>query len=131
MKTMTMDNTSTVIEVKYGDIIWTIFPEGLGSVQSGRRPAIVVSNDRNNTHSPVVNVCPITSSFNKMNNKSHLPIHVPISTNGTGLKRDSVILCESPCPIDKRNILNKVGHVNSEALIENLKKALAIQLNMA
>ena len=130
MKTIMNDNTA-VIEVKYGDIIWTIFPEGFGSVQSGKRPAIVVSNDTNNVCSPVVNVCPITSSNHKKNNKNYLPIHIPVSTEETRLKRDSVILCESSCPIDKRQILNKVGHIYNETLIEKIKKALAIQFNMA
>lgn len=130
--TMNDRNDSTaVIEVKYGDIIWTIFPEGFGSVQSGKRPAVVVSNDTNNVHSPIINVCPITSSDYKKNNKDYLPIHVPISTEETGLTRDSVILCESPCSIDKRQILDKVGHIYSETLIQRLKKALAIQFNMA
>ena len=34
-----------------------------GSVQSGRRPVLIVSNDKNNVYSSVVNVMPMTTKI--------------------------------------------------------------------
>lgn len=56
-----------------------------GHEQSGRRPAIVLSNDILNKHSSLAFVCPITNT-----NKSH-PFHIELDerTETTG-----VILCD-------------------------------------
>ena len=62
-----------------------------GHEQSGRRPALVVSNDILNKHSSMIMVCPITNT-----NKSH-PFHVPLDgrTNTTG-----VVLCDQAKMLD-------------------------------
>ncbi len=51
-----------ITSVCYGDVVWVDLGEVCGSEQGGRRPAIIVSNDKNNLHSPIVHIVPITSS---------------------------------------------------------------------
>ena len=68
-----------------GDIIVMDFNPKQGHEQSGKRPALVISNDILNEHSALILVCPITNT-----NKNH-PFHIELDnrTNTTG-----VILCD-------------------------------------
>lgn len=79
-----------------GDIIFLDFNPQAGHEQSGRRPAVVVSNNVFNKFSKLIMVCPIT------NTNKHLPLHVELDarTNTTG-----VILCDQAKMLDigKRN----------------------------
>jgi mRNA interferase MazF len=45
-----------------GDIVWVNFDPAFGHEQSGRRPALVLSNVTYNARSSFAIVCPITSS---------------------------------------------------------------------
>lgn len=60
-------------EIMRGDIVYVnLGQHPKSSVQSGVRPCIVVSNDRNNKCSTVVNVCP----FSSKQDKRFIPVHV-------------------------------------------------------
>ena len=48
--------------LRAGQIIWLYLDTGAGHEQSGRRPALVVSNSLFNEMSSTVMVCPITSN---------------------------------------------------------------------
>lgn len=52
--------------VTRGDIILVDLPNVGESVQTGRRPAIVVQNNMGNAHSPCIIVVPITSATKNM-----------------------------------------------------------------
>ena len=60
---------------KRGDIYYVDFGEKDGSKQGGVRPALVVSNNKANKHSPVVTVVPLSARVWK---KKYLPTHVQI-----------------------------------------------------
>ena len=72
------------------------FNPQLGHEQSGRRPAIVVSNDIYNKYCNLTYVCPITSTDNKH------PFHVILDNRS---KTHGSILCEQLKALDltKRN----------------------------
>ena len=53
--------------------------EDNGSLQEGRRPILIISNDLANKHSPVVTIVPLTSKLRK----NPLPTHVLIEGCGT------------------------------------------------
>ena len=80
-----------MVTYKQGDIIFMDFNPQSGYEQSGRRPAIVLSNDILNQHSSLALVCPITNT-----NKKH-PFHVELDarTQTTG-----VILCDQANMLD-------------------------------
>jgi mRNA interferase MazF len=69
------------------------FNPQMGHEQSGRRPALILSNDILNQHSSVALVCPITNT-----NKRH-PFHIELDnrTDTTG-----VILCDQAKMLDIR-----------------------------
>ena len=54
------------------ELWWAALPTVPGHVQHGTRPVVIVSNDLNNTHSPVVSVVPCTTQ----RRKPTLPTHV-------------------------------------------------------
>ena len=74
-----------------GDIIFMDFNPQAGHEQSGRRPAVVVSNHILNRFSSTIMVCPI-----KNTNKKH-PFHIAL--NGK-TKTTGVILCDQAKMLD-------------------------------
>lgn len=74
--------------------------EGTGSEQAGWRPALVFQNNIGNIYSPNVILLPLTSKIKKSNQ----PTHVIIPAEGTGLTKDSMVLCENPVSISKEKL---------------------------
>ena len=74
--------------------------EGVGSEQSGLRPAVVFQNNKGNFHSPNVIVLPLTSVIKKRAQ----PTHVLLRADRTGLLKDSIVLCENPVCISKQRL---------------------------
>lgn len=73
-----------------------------GSLQSGIRPVLVVSNDKANQYSPVITIIPITSNIGK----KKLPTHVFIS--GCGLLQQSIVLVEQITSLNQTRLLRKL-----------------------
>lgn len=106
-------------KIRRGDIFLAIL-NGEGSQQTGKRPVVIYSNDQNNTHSPVVNVLPITSE------KRDLCVHVFID-KCCGLENNSVVLTEQITTINKYQLIRKVGKLE-EVDMERIDRAIDIQL---
>lgn len=85
---------------RFGEVYMVQF-EGDDSEQHGIRPALIFQNNIGNIYSPNVMVLPLTS----VKKKTSQPTHVILPAKGTGLQRDSMVLCENPCCISK----NKLG----------------------
>lgn len=84
---------------KFGDVYLVAF-DGDGSVQNGNRPAVVFQNNVGNTYSPNVTVLPITSKLKR----TEMPTHVVLPSGSTGLRTDSMVLCENPVCIPKTRL---------------------------
>lgn len=80
--------------------VYSMYFDGSGSEQSGWRPGLVFQNNVGNIHSPNVIALPLTSSLKKLN----MPTHVLVDAEGTGLKRDSIVICENPESMSKEKI---------------------------
>jgi len=96
-----------------------------GSEQTGIRPVLVIQNDIGNTYSPTIIVANITSS----ETKAKLPVHVPLKASKTGLRNDSIVLCEQIRTIDKSRLIEKIGTVDKETQREidlALKKSIGL-----
>lgn len=95
------------------------------SIQSGKRPVLVISNDKNNKYSPVVWVVPITSKLKKKS----LPTHVALV--GCGLSKESQALAEQTSIIDKKNLTqnNFICNVNDKRLLDEISNAIRIQVS--
>ncbi len=111
---------------KNGDIFWAQLGEDMdgGSLQTGFRPVLIVSNDKANQFSPVVTIVPITSKLWKKS----LPTHVFIA--GCGLRQRSTILVEQITSLNKSRLDEYVGNIRKTDVESSVKKAIAIQLNL-
>lgn len=74
--------------------------EGSGNEQSGWRPGVVFQNNVGNLRSPNLIALPLTTSMKKLD----MPTHVLVSSKDTGLRFDSVVLCENPVCISKSKV---------------------------
>ena len=108
------------MEVYRGDILF-IRKGGYveGSEQEAGRPAVVVSNNKNNVHSDVIEVVYLTTQ-----EKSNLPTHVPIMC-----KVPSTALCEQVHSVYKDRVLEYVRSCTKEEMAE-IDKALLISLDL-
>jgi mRNA interferase MazF len=82
-----------------GQIYWVDFSPTKGSEQSGRRPALIVSNDVANQHGSVVVVVPITS---KTKNKKY-PQNVLLPPNDP-LPQAGLVLCGQVRTVSKERL---------------------------
>ena len=83
-----------------------------GSVQTKKRPYVIIGNDKGTVVSPVVIAMPLTTKVKKTN----LPTHGCIEANcNNGLKTFSMILGEQPCTLDKKTeITRKLGTIKNQ-----------------
>lgn len=113
---------------KRGDVVLINFGEGLGSEQKNLRPAVVVSNNINNQHSPVIQVAPLTSK-----SKANLPVHVRIGIEN-GLKNESLACIEQiRCVCKSRGLINgKVMRITqlSDKKMYEIDRAIKIQFGL-
>lgn len=86
-------------QFKIGEVYYIDF-SGNGSEQSGVRPGVVLQNNIGNKHSPNIIALPMTSVKKKVGQ----PTHVVLDKTGSGLPKDSVVLCENPVCVSKTRI---------------------------
>ena len=106
-------------EIKRGDIWYTESGYNtVGSEQRPGRPAIVVSNDRNNEYSSTLEVVYLTTQP-----KHDLPTHVTIrSTN-----RESIALCEQITSVAVERFGDYCGRVTEQEM-SRIETAMQISL---
>lgn len=86
------------IRIHRGDIFWVRQDyAAVGSEARKNRPAIIVSNDKNNTYSETVEIVYLTTA-----EKKPMPTHVSIETMG----KQSTALCEAVYTVDKERLEN-------------------------
>lgn len=106
-----------------GEIYWVNFGDSKGSIQSGLRPALIVSNNLNNRFSTTVNIAPITSSISKKS----IPSHVIIE--GCELQKASTVLVEQIKTINKDELGEFIGSCDKK-IIEKINCAMNVQFNI-
>lgn len=73
---------------------------GSANEQCGWRPGLVFQNNVGNAYSPNIIALPLTSILKKANQ----PTHVVVRASDTGLKKDSMVLCENPERMSKEKV---------------------------
>jgi mRNA interferase MazF len=99
------------------------FGQPRGSEQAGHRPALVVSNDVNNNHSPVVTVAAITKTIPK---KTY-PYNVDLPAGV--LQLGGTIYCAQLLTIDKTRLVRHRGTLDAAKLAE-VDRALIVALGL-
>lgn len=118
-------NNNCTEEIKCGDVFFADL-SGEGSLQTGLRPVIVVSNDTGNYFSSVVTVVPLTSK-----KKKELPTHTTLHPNAiNGLNKISVALAEQITTIPQDYLVRKIGCLNNKE-INNVRFAVLNMLSMS
>ena len=106
-----------------GQIYWCDFgSEKIQGVQSGIRPAIILSNNVGNKFSPTIIVSAITSRIEKSNK---VPTHLKI--NNCGLRTESVVLLEQVYTINKNKLGNYIGCID-EVNLKRINKIIDISM---
>ena len=92
-----------------------------GSEQHSDRPAVVVSNNKNNENSNVVEIVYMTTQP-----KTDLPTHVTVRSTG----RPSTVLCEQVYSVSTERIGTYIGECSDKEM-ENIDIALMISLQLS
>lgn len=97
--------------VKRGEVYWADLSPVVGSEQGGIRPFLILSNDKGNSVSPVVNGVPLTKQVEKAL-EAHLPTQAIIETpRGT-----QVALLEHNRSLDKERLGGKIMDICSDEM---------------
>ena len=119
-----MLNNNTINRPKCGEIWMCNLNVKDGSIQNGYRPVFILSNNKNNTYSPTLNIIPTTSKMNKRK----LPVHVELwSYQEYGLKTPSTLLVEQIMTIPADYLDRCIGNISNEKVLGNICKAIEIQ----
>ena len=105
--------------------IWLVSLEPVAGHEIGKtRPALIISNDKNNEYSSTVTLIPITTSTDKT-----YPFEVFISKTDSGLQLDSKIKCNQIRTVDKLRLIKYAGKITAERLIK-VAEALLIHVGI-
>ncbi|MDD3335217.1 MAG: type II toxin-antitoxin system PemK/MazF family toxin [Eubacteriales bacterium] len=111
--------------MKRGDIYMAELDPVIGSEQGGRRPVLIIQNDRGNRYAPTVIAIPLTASTQKPD----LPTHVRIPDGEGGLWHDSIVLCEQVRTLEKTRLARYLGTLPLKS-VKAVEKALFVSLDM-
>lgn len=109
--------------MKRGEIYRADLDPVVGSEQGGIRPVVIIQNDMGNQHSSTVIVAAVTTR----DKKAHLPVHVFVRAEESGLRRDSVILTEQLRTLEKSRLTRYLGRLSPGAMAR-LDEALRLSL---
>ena len=97
------------LNIKRGDIFFYDFGDSKGSIQSGKRPVLVVQADNFNQNAPTIIVAAITTVIKKQ----YMPSHI-ILPDDTGLKQASMVMLEQIRAVNKDDLTQYVGALHDE-----------------
>jgi mRNA interferase MazF len=97
------------VNPRRGEVWLTDFGDPLGSEQSGKRPAVVVSSDLlNDSRAGVVIMVPITTAYRD------LPSHIEIDQGNSGLDEISYAKCEDIKSVSEQRLIGRLGAVSDD-----------------
>ncbi len=118
-------------QYRKGDVVLVSFPYTTdeGQTQTKRRPAVIISNDYNNSRLDDVLLVPLTSNTTRAGRE---PTQVVVAMNTpegkeAGLRLDSVIDCTVIATIPKTLLVSKIGAFPNETM-ERVDQCLMIAM---
>jgi mRNA interferase MazF len=111
--------------LRRGDVVRVRLDPIEGSEQSGERPALVVSPDLINEHSPVILVAALTSR----RTERLYPFEAIIDPPEGGVSQRSKVMLMQLRAVDKRRIVGRYGSVGREVQ-ERIDSALRIAVGL-
>lgn len=110
--------------IRRGEVFLVNFDPTVGAEAKKTRPALVVSNDINNAHSPIVSISPITSNVTRV-----YSFEVEIPPGVGGLKTRSKVMVNQTRAVDKIRLIKKLGHL-PEQIMEDINRALKLHYDL-
>lgn len=116
-----------------GDVVLVSYPYTTddGQTQTKRRPAVIISNDYNNSRLDDVLLVPLTSNTSRATREPTqvvVPMNSPEGQAG-GLRLDSVIDCTVIATIPKTLLVNKIGAFPQD-IMEKVDQCLMIAMSI-
>ena len=112
-------------KVKRGEIYCYDFGENSGSVQTGRRPVLVVQADNFNEHSPTTVIAAISSAHKC----KYLPSHIFLGEE-FGLTQPSVVLLEQIRTVNQNELGAYIGIIDDGDMLNAISNGLKKTLGM-
>lgn len=100
-----------MVSINRGDVFLVNFDPTIGSETKKTRPAVVVSNDINNRHSPIVSIAPVTSNIRRI-----YSFEVEVSEASAGLERPSKIMINQTRAVDKARLVKRLGRLSPDIM---------------
>ena len=116
---------SRMASIRKGSIYLVNFDPTVGAEIQKIRPAVVVSNNINNNHSPIISIAPITSRVARI-----FSFEVEIPAGIGGLTERSKIMINQTRAIDKMRILKYIGTLE-ELSLRKIDAALKLHYDLA
>ena len=110
--------------IRQGDLFWVNFDPTVCTEAKKIRPAVVVSNDINNEHSPIVSIAPVTSNVTRL-----YSFEVEIPKGTANLANRSKIMINQTRAVDKVRLGEQIGRL-PDALIVRIKDALRLHYDL-
>ncbi|MFQ5484158.1 MAG: type II toxin-antitoxin system PemK/MazF family toxin [Desulfobacterales bacterium] len=110
--------------IKRGEIFLVNFDPTVGAEARKIRPALVVSNDINNAHSPIISISPITSNISRIYS---FEVEVPADTGG--LQTRSKVMVNQTRAVDKIRLIKRFGHLPEE-IMKQVNQALILHYDL-
>ena len=106
--------------IRRGDVFLINYDPAVGSEAKKTRPAVVVSNDINNAHSPIISISPITSNVSRV-----YTFEVEILPGTGGLRTRSKVMVNQTRAVDKIRLVKKMGRLPDNILL-HVDRALSL-----
>lgn len=115
------------MKIRRSDIVLVDLNPTKGSEQRGRRPAVIIQNDKGNRYAPTTILAPMTTSYDP--NKI-APYEVELRAGREDVDRDSAVLLNQIRTVDvNERIITKFGEV-SEGTMEKIDRAIEVSLGL-
>ena len=113
-----------MVSIKRGDIFMVNFDPTIGSEVKKNRPAVVVSNDINNAHSPIVSISPISSNVSRI-----FSFEVEVPAGKGGLDHRSKVMVNQTRAVDKLRLLKRLGRLPAD-ILSQIDQALKLHFDL-
>jgi len=110
--------------IRRGDVFLVNFDPTVGTEAKKTRPALLVSNDVNNAHSPIVSISPITSNVARI-----YSFEAKLPSGKGGLETDSKVMVNQTRAVDKTRLVKKLGHLPLEFMAQ-IDQALRLHYDL-
>ena len=91
---------------------------------------MVISNNIGIAYAETLNVLPLTRSLKKPNLPCHIALDPDCVTDRRQVMDVSMILAEQITTIDKSELRGYVGHIQDDAVLSRVNRAVSIQLGL-